>query len=115
MLLLQQRQATYDGLLGSQEFLNNMIALAAPDNSIAGARNSAQSDANKHISRLKKVLKIVEAGLIFFEANWIHTSGKNEGKVKKFQWWKPAHWKLIGKSTKFYAAMFSDIATTYQS
>ena len=105
MLLIQQRKATYDGLLGSQEFLNNMIALAAPADSAARARNGeANTTANKHIERLK-----------FFEDNWIHLSGKKEGQVIKFQWWKPAHWKLIGKSTKFYADMFSDIAAAYES
>ena len=116
MLLIQQRKATYDGLLGSQEFLNNMITLAAPADSAARARNGeANTTANKHIERLKKVLSIVETGLKFFEDNWIHLSGKKEGQVIKFQWWKPAHWKLIGKSTKFYADMFSDIAAAYES
>tara|TARA_R110000751_G_scaffold119884_7_gene220498 strand:- start:749 stop:1072 length:324 start_codon:yes stop_codon:yes gene_type:complete len=98
-------EQTYDGLTSQKQFFEGILLSS-------DARSS--SSTNIHIERIKKVLALLTEGLQFFESNWIHTKGKKEGQVKKFRWFNPASWRLMGKTTSYYADLFARIAEVYK-
>ena len=94
----------YHGLKGQKEFLHNMMAgLATEDIDVAIARNV-------QVEKIRKVLDIIESGLVYFEKNWLDAAGV----PVKFKWWSIPQWKLMFKSIDFYGDMFADIADVYR-
>lgn len=65
---------------------------------------------NKNIERIRQVLVLVEKGLTYFETNWIN----EKGDVRKFSWFNPFSWKLMGQSIQYYAGLFDEIAQVYE-
>lgn len=104
-------ETTHKGIAGSIQFTEESLAGLL----LRDSRDTELAEQPvEHIERLKKILEILKGGISFFEANWIHTKGPNTGKVVKFQWFNPKHWSLVGKSSKFYADMFSAIIALYK-
>ncbi len=107
MALTQMKiEQTYLGLETQKQFFEGI--LMSSDTRTGSATNT-------HIARIKTVLSLLTEGLEFFEANWVHTSGKKEGQVKKFQWFNPASWRLMGKTTNYYGDLFARIAEVYKN
>lgn len=106
MALTQMKiEQTYEGLETQKQFFEGILMSN-------NTRNAASN--NEHITRIKTVISLLTEGLEFFEANWVHTSGKKAGQVKKFQWFNPASWRLMGKTTNYYGDLFARIAEVYK-
>jgi hypothetical protein len=93
----------YEGLETQKQFFEGVL--------LSAGNLRTPNSTEQHIDRIKKVLSLLTHGLNFFEDNWV-TEG---GKLKKFKWFNPLSWRLLGKTTKFYSELFADIAHIYST